>query len=159
MEKAMNMIKEEMDKKDREIECWKQQLQEKDVQINNMKRELEKKTGMIEKKKAKIMNFTQYVLDFNEELQNEKKDDEPFANKDEKAVTDQETKTDEPTFWKDFLEIESSGSDTQQTAKPSNEYGGFVKYDNRRRRSLPRAARMRAKSTRGSTSGSESDQA
>jgi len=26
----------------------------------------------IEKKKAKIMNFTQYVLDFNEELQNEK---------------------------------------------------------------------------------------
>jgi len=47
MEKAMNMIKEEMDKKDREIECWKQQLQEKDVQINNMKRELEKKTGMV----------------------------------------------------------------------------------------------------------------
>jgi len=43
----MNMIKEEMDKKDREIECWKQQLQEKDVQINNMKRELEKKTGMV----------------------------------------------------------------------------------------------------------------
>ncbi|CBY08770.1 unnamed protein product [Oikopleura dioica] len=103
MEKAMNMIKEEMDKKDREIECWKQQLQEKDVQINNMKRELEKKTGMIEKKKAKIMNFTQYVLDFNEELQNEKKDDEPFANKDEKAVTDQETKTDEPTFLEGFF--------------------------------------------------------
>ena len=67
----------------------------------------------------------------------------PSARKDESA--EQELQEDETIIWENFFDGESSGSDLQQTAKPINEYGGFVKYSCIRRESLPRAARMRAK--------------
>lgn len=67
----------------------------------------------------------------------------PLARKDEKAG--QELQGDETILWESFFDDESSGSDLQQTAKPNNEYGGFVKYSYKRHESLPRAARMRAK--------------
>ena len=54
--------------------------------------------------------------------------------------------SDETILWENFFDDESSGSDLQQTADPINEYGGFRKYNYKSHESLPRAARMRAKS-------------
>ena len=68
----------------------------------------------------------------------------PSARKDESA--DQELQADETILWENFFDDESSGSDLQQTADPINEYGGFRKYNYKSHESLPRAARMRAKS-------------
>ena len=85
----MKIIRDEMLKKDKEIESLKEQLQERDTELKQMKRELEDKTSQvrgfpstwkyfykiikIEKKKVKFMHFARsFVNDFNEELQNDK---------------------------------------------------------------------------------------
>ena len=78
------------------------------------------------------------------------KDCGPSGSKDTNANNGakKESEADEAVFYKDFLNDESSGSDPQQPTEPVNEYGGFVRYNNTRRKSLPRAARMRAKRPR-----------
>jgi prefoldin subunit 5 len=47
MEDAMRIIRDEMLKKDKEIESLKEQLQERDTELKQMKRELEDKTSKV----------------------------------------------------------------------------------------------------------------